>query len=426
METILTTKLAAANLPEAPRDTNGTNIFTDFSTTATFVPPEHKLVVNAENHINLRDSIARSIWVKSGASPTKAAVTAPDILAAKAVIACHIARFEMMIIASHMAGLLPGELGIRKADTVSAAVWDTVPEPVRTSHGKAADAIMAALAEDESLAVAFKLSGRYTALCLIANAICREHMKGHNWLSDTTPRSSTPGGKALAIAGADIQEFSDFMEANGHNLFHFLPDVAINLIAVAITGHRPIVTDIALTIAGQEYAAATKIADIFKIDDSAKDRYPPGQLGRSAAILATRVFKAVVIDLYTRKPTIKDEVDALLEVFNKYEAYVGRDDFTRDEALVIKNVLKKPFAFCYGYAMEFSTLSDQFSKNKSLEAWANQEAGEMIIGSNVGQWAKGTRKDDNAIGEMAEAFIRSITEAMGNLALGDNAHPAHE
>lgn len=413
METILTKALARNDLPAAPNSTNGAIVTTDFSVTQTFVKQESKIVTNPDGSLNLRDSIARAIYVKSGATGAKPAVSATDILSARNAIACHIARHDFMTIMTHT----DQEMAIqfRKADTVKETVWATTDAPTLDAHRKAADAIMAALESDESVGGSLKLSGKFTVLCVVANAISRNQTKGHNWYSDTSVNSTTPGGKALAVAAGDISEFADFMQTNGHDLFHFLSDETLERFCNFITGYETAKTNIELTVDSTVYPVGTEIENLFNVEDSAKDRWPPGELGLAGAILAPRVFKATIVDIFTRKPDLKGDTDAILDALTDYEKIVSADDFTRARAIIIKNVMKKSFAFCYGYITVFSDYEERFKKNASLVAWAEQESGEMILGNAAGKWAKDAKKDDAAIAEILSSFLKGMASAFTDL-----------
>lgn len=405
--------LLKADTPNAPSSTNGAVIAMDLSTTVEHIQNENLTVVGADGSMNLRLSVARAMWSKAGSPSVPVAVTPAHVLAARKSIGGHYLRFSVLTVFTHSS--IAGDIRFRKSDTVSELVWSAVPEAVRSGFERAADNVHLAIDEDANLAAEFLPSGAFGSMCMIANAIHREQVKGHNWFSDTTTRSNSVGGKTLAIAGAEVDLFSDFMVEFGHDLWHLIADTCLPAMAASMTGHQEAVLTVGIEHAGADYAVGTPVSAIFKMDEAAKDRYPPSQLGRAAAILGQRVIKYAVIDLMTRAPAELEACKAVVQALDTYAEIVNSDNFTRAHAQVVKKVMGKTFAFCYGYAMCFADAMETYEKNPSLKAWADQENGEVIIGTNVGKWAKTKDKDDNVIGGMIKTLLESMAAAFATL-----------
>jgi len=409
IDQVLTQTLTAQDVPIAAIDTNGVTVLADFTTSAEFIQSENRIVVNKNLSMNLRASVARAIWVKSGSPANAVQVSPQNILGSIGAIAGHMARFDLITIFAHTN--IDPSVTFRRADFVTAEVYETIPQAVRTAFEKAADAIVHVLRSDENLAAEHLHSGRFATLCLIANAINREGTGGHNWYTDTTSKSATVGGKALAVAGADVEEFGSFMSMFGHDLWHLFPDNLLYKMAAVITENSACETNAAIQYRGSEWAVSTPVASLFKVEDAAKDRYPPSQLGRSAAILCSRVFRFFVVDIMSRVPGEATLCDQIIAVLDDYNAIVSKPTFTRADAQKVKKNMGKIFAFAYGYASAFPADFERFEKNKSLGAWAAQEDGELAVGSSVGKWAKGKDKDDTMMASVAKAALESLLRA---------------
>jgi phage gp16-like protein len=81
---------------------------------------------------------------------------------------------------------------------------------------------------------------RFVLLCLLANAIHRKQVNGHNWITEDTSRNNTPAKKATSIAAAESGAFAEFMARYGHDLWHFLNDSSLYSAADHLTGHVPV------------------------------------------------------------------------------------------------------------------------------------------------------------------------------------------
>jgi len=397
----------------APQDTNGVIVPIDFSTTVTFCLSQNRSVINQNGGLDLRRSIARAMYILAGSPEVPPAVDASSALAARNSISVHYLRYNLLTVITHSD--IANEIALRKGDIITASVYESIPGVVRDAYENAADAVHMALVEDEHFAAQFIPSPLYASLCLVANAIHREQVSGHNWFSDTNPKSNTVGGKVLSVAGGEVNEFADFMSTYGHDLWHIFTDNCLYAIARAITGFEHKTLLVQVTYASTVYEGGSAIEDLFHLDSAAKDRYPPQALGRSAVILGAKVMRYTITDLMTRAPDDAEACKAILTSLGNYAALVGSNEFTRADAQVVKKVLGLTFAFCYGYAMVFNDAVELFEKNKSLKAWADLESGEYIIGSNVGKWAKGVEKDNGVISQMVLAFLESMTAALARL-----------
>jgi hypothetical protein len=413
MEQNFTKALATPARANAPTDTNGTVILMDLSTTAEHIASENRIVLNAGGGMDLRSSVARSIWVKAGMPIVATPVTGAMIGAARKSIGGHYLRHALLTVFTHSDMAIP--ISLRKSDTVTPAAFGAIPAAAVNPFLAAADVVNEQLTEDENLAAEFLPSGHFGSLAVVACAIHREQAKGHNWFSDTTPKSNTAGGKALGIAGADVDAFADFMADFGHDLWHLISDATLPSVAAAMTGHTVVKLTADVTYGGGAYVRGTAVDKMFRLDDAAKDRYPPSALGRAAAILGQRVIKYVVIDLMTRVPGEVGTCAAIVKQLDMYNNVVNAEDFTRAEAQDVKRIMGKTFAFCYGYATQFTDFVERYSKNKSLAAWAELESGDMIIGVNVGKWAKNVDKDTEVMLDMVKMVLGTMVGSLESM-----------
>lgn len=403
--------LAAGLRRETPTDTNGVNVTVDFTQTATFVAAEHLSVVNLDGSFNLQASIARSIWIRSGSPAAAAVVTPSQILAARAAVGIHVMRHELLTILTHSS--VAGQVRFRNADTVRGDIYPT--DAAGAPFIASADVLWTALITDANFAAQYLPSTQLSALALVANAIHRSQVKGHNWLSDTTAKTASPGGRALAVAGGLVAEFEDYMSRVGHDLWHIFPDTTLYAVAGAMTGYEPATLMVGIEYGGVDIARGTLVSEVFKLDDAAKDRYPPSELGKAAAILGSRVMKCALTEINVKCEGNVEEHQECMASLDAYSNLVSAGDFTRANAQTVKQVMGTSFAFCYGVVMADAKYEELYSKNKSLKAWADQNAGDSIIGNVVGKWCKSRDARDEKINSMLAAFFASITTALERL-----------
>lgn len=404
----------AAAAAVAPADVNGSGGQADLSTSVTFVHDSNRFVRSANGGLHVRYSLSYVIWVAQGKPGTVAVVTEDHLATAAPRIGNTLYRVALLdAIAAGNAGVT-----LRSTDSLLAGDWEAVPE-----HGRAdtvADAIWEAYVTDPVAASALAPNAALASLAVIANALHRHMSEGHNWFTDAASVRGSPTAKCLGVAGGSREEFTQFMERWGHDLWHFLSDRSLSAVAGWMVGEPELPLDRGYAIQGFVSVAPYpqfNLSDVYKLGEAARDRWPPGTIGISALILCFPLIVSMLQGITVRVQDVN--TGAVVGRLESISATLKTAKPARADMLSAKNAMQGITSIAYGYATTVgSTTVDRY---KSLAAFANRAPMQVEQGTLLGQWSKGktiidARMTDqfNALITATGAAMDAVTQAIGS------------
>ena len=224
---------------------------------------------------------------------------------------------------------------IRQGDMFSAADIAALRANQHASVATAAQGILRFVRDDEKAATEVMAEGHFLGQALIANAIHRTRSDGHNWYTLDTRVRGTVAYKACAVAGKRTRDMRVFMEAHGHDLFHYLTNESLFAIANALTGETP-----AAPVAAFVYDNHDRNGDAIHtwvvLGDAACDRWPVGVLGKSSLILGLGYLQ-FTINSIASKILIPNAPDIVASIKSVQDT-MDDEKFDRETLLMMREI----------------------------------------------------------------------------------------
>jgi hypothetical protein len=275
---------------------NGMTVSFNLMQPSTHVSPEWLLATDADDKLSLAKTIGLALLSKAVGNT----VTAEVLTAHQDIIGIRISQWAIMRVL-HSCGWNPV---VRATDRVPHDKWQEVVEASTGVDDHAAYLaslikITSRIIANEPLVASLATKSKFVVYALIANGIHRVQCEGHNWMTRQAKNPGSVAYRAHAVAGQDAEDFQAFMASGegctGHDMWHFLDEATLATACEALCGVAPIVAAVTYDGIDNVAGAGTTVADILQVSDSAKDRYPPGKLGRSALLTGLDM----VVEMFT-------------------------------------------------------------------------------------------------------------------------------
>jgi hypothetical protein len=273
----------------APVDYNGTLLDIDMSNTQDYTSKWGKIVIDGGN-LSLRGTIIYRIWCAQGCPVEVVAVTAEHLRIALEYVRVDMARwqiYKVLVDSGVIIQFRPNDL-VRDPNFTAAIV---------TALRPTADRLHQTIIDTEGGRAAVADAGYMILLSMFANAIHRANCHGHNWYTNEASKSRSNTRRCLFVAGQFIDEFSLFMEKHGHDTNHHLTTECLSNICDVISGLSAVnYPDVDVDFGGRNIRGMP-IPMIFPMPESATDRWPATQLGKSAMIVALDLVNSMYTHL---------------------------------------------------------------------------------------------------------------------------------
>jgi len=390
-----------------PNGFNGHIATVDVTHPSSFVDPANFICTNDVGHFDLGRSMAYAIFC--AANRVAANPTPGHVEAAMRRIGNLISMHVILTVMS----AANVDLTYRASDILTFAVFDTVfPDAgVRDAYITAATRVWAYLHEDANkhhLNVAL-VNSKYVVLALIANAIHRQKLNGHNWYTDKTNVQRTETGRCIAVAAEDRMAFGIFMSRDGHDLWHFLNDPSLCAVADTITGVNKIVINNDFIYNGIN-RRGDHVHTFIDVGDAAIDRWPPGQMGIASLMKGLDACSIMITDI-TSKVAISNTA-AILVAIKRAKEIVSAKELGRPEMLTYKDSLTDLVCTSYGYVAAGQGLMATLGESDALSNLARSNAAATTRGSTAANRMREVTADVSAIGVMLKAVMDTIAAAL--------------
>lgn len=297
--------------------------------------------------VDLLATLVYKLWVIQGKPAAATPITQDHIN--KFAPEAHLMLAKMTIY--KLASLAGIAVDIRLSDV---AIRNAVPAVAAKTRAVNEMVTIMVTSGEEKARIA--TAGRRSLQCLLCNAIHREQNEGHNWFTDEAAKARSPTGKALTVAGAEIDALRVFMAARGHDEFHHLEDRPLEHIATAIAGSgAATLPDIDIDYAGNN-VRGSPLRAVFYIGEAAIGRFPAGILGKAAIMICCQMTNGMINHIMAK--VLVGGAGGLTTVVNTVSRAIAAATFTHAQLLAIDASLADIVALTYGYCTEAGLIAE--------------------------------------------------------------------
>lgn len=373
-------------------DVNGFNGFAgtvEIATVATFIKECNYLVVTQDQQVDIVRTLAHAFWVINGKPNEELQLTPDHFSAAKEAMVYHYSQYALMATFSHIGGFA---LTYRSSDIITAAAFDNLPlgcvdllQPMMN--------LLAAVRLDPVLEAQFVAFTPLQLMAVVANAIHRVTTNGHNFITKDIGDPNTAANSAVGVAGPNRSEFENYMKKFGHDGWHHFSDSLLYKLAGIITGNElddngEAVEDGDLkvfgpgTTVGGIAVEGQKVHMVLKLGEAAKDRWPVGTLGVSAAILGCNYVISMLNTICLKVQV--DEATIVVSGISKIQNML-EEGVERSVLLDLKSKFSGLFAIAFGYAQRSSSGAAMVAKHPSITAFCKSQVQYVTTGIDLGK-----------------------------------------
>jgi hypothetical protein len=399
------------NAVEAPTTYNGGIGRVQTSSSATFVNAANYIVLDAvTSSFSLRDTLAYRLNYAIGNPVIARVITHADLNDAVIVIQ---RTFELYCLIMY---LNVSNAGIRwsfqACDIVPVNIWAAVPN--RENALSAANALYSRFVSDNVFASRVCPNVQLAATLAVVNAIHREHMKGHTWITTNVGNRSSVTYKAIASAGEHRDALVAYAGPNftGHDMFHIFDKECLDSIADALTNGTVIPggSEIGDYNIGENDIT---LFDLFGLPQGCADRWPVGMAGKGAIYLGIaeieRVLSAITIVVHDL-PTA-----GVIGAFNSLRTALADEDLVRADLLRIKDFVGTMSGFACGFSSANKVEAERIQGLVSLCKLVEKHPSQYATGRKLGEYFNDLELNKDTAVAIAREFIVSLGLMLGGI-----------
>jgi len=393
--------IAAGNVPG---DYNGNLVDNDLSAPQDYTTKWGKVCV-VDGNYNLCNNMCYAIWLAQNSPAAPVVVTADHLRVAYEILLEDIARWNIYAILA-AANVIPR---FRTSDIVKEENFNAA----MIAHLTPVAARFYANAQEDATASAQISQAGYLLLhALFANALHRAFCNNHSWITADMFRANSMTRRCLGVLSADLTAFTAYMEKRGHDGNHHLTTDSLSEICDAISGFDPaVVVNSPRHYAGRDIAN-TPVHEILTVSESAIDRWPATQMGKSAMIVALNLVGAVYVHL---SGILKiDGADLIAAGANGIAAHLKANVVTREKMKMADTALAHLVSVIYGYACHVSILDpDRYA---ALKSHANRDPASEASGRALAGNVLKAVPNNQAVVQAVRSSLISMAQAISSVA----------
>jgi hypothetical protein len=447
-----------ANLPaEAPTGVNGAGVMLDLNTPTDHIAKIAKFVVNDQNDISLRHTIAYVLAISNDNPQDQPAEALADevLVTAASWIGCNVIRHEFHQIFHKICV----DMTFRQTDTVAVDSLDNILHGNLAWYLGQADRVWGMLVNTEGAIERITTFRQEAAKAIIANANHRELEERHNWYTNNQNIEGTSTCRLLACGGSGIDRFRVFMGSYGHDMWHYMDDTTIRKAAHMLAGNvcerydRPDPddedaeapttyhdssgrTDLEVygnfvrdssgepfrpngpviledfSIGGIVYSKIP-INRVIDVGQAAADRFPGNMIGVAGLITGVQAIISMISSVSS--VVVIPESAVLIRNFTTLGSKFTEAGLARSTLLELKTELQNVVSYAYGYCQEMPELKDHSGQYNSLASYARRAADHMARGAIFARRMREVTTDPGAVENMIAQAFNSLSAAIGKM-----------
>jgi hypothetical protein len=169
-------------------------------------------------------------------------------------------------------------------------------------------------------------------------------------------------------------------------------------------------------------ADTVKLVELIAVGQAAKDRFPPGTMGKSALITGVSLAIAMIRHI-ARKVSIPQS-SAILSSMEAAAVSLAARDLTREDLVGAKNSMGQQIATAWGYCRELTELEQLANMYQSLVNFAQRYPSAVASGATLARLMKEVVPDPTAVEDAIVGAMMSMSTMHAGLhhALGYTNH----
>lgn len=409
-------EIILSDAAEVPNTLNGSSGVVELGNVSSFVLPEHRIAISGKDTYSLRLTAINAILstneplVKVKDADGKDSTIAPEFTAehikrsASALCVAYL-RFNILDMFSNVEPAVP--VTYRTTDIVSedvlranadfGAAWRAVG---KFHHTYEISDVMRAKVNSKS---------KVALLAIVANTMHREQTLGHNWYTENASKANSSTHKICSIAGALSAEFNEYMKTYGHDMWHFVSDDSLRLMALALASKNKHV--LKAKYATTQGTNALSLDEHVKLPDSVKDRYPTGELGKSTIILGMDAIVGFVSSISSRA-NVTSAIGPINLASRTIKAKISAIDCSRSTILMTRSSIADSAKFAIGYLSVASTAMKLRDEYPSLSNFAPAGDSNVISGAALAEAMTSVKVDKSALTEAVTSALDAIAVSL--------------
>lgn len=432
----------------APEEVNGAGVILDLNTPTDHIAQIARFVVNDQNDISLRGTIAYVLAIANDNPAAEPTEDLPDevLVTASSWIGANVIRREFHQIFHK----LDVDLTFRQTDVIREDRLDDLLHDNAEWYLGQADRVWGLLSTTDGAIEKMTTFRQEAAKAIIANANHRELEERHNWFTANQNVEGTSTCRLIACGGSRLDRFRVFMGTYGHDMWHYMDDVTLRKAAHMLSGGvcerydrpanegdpRPLnhhdadgSTDLDLygdfvrdsanipyrpdgPVVIENFSVGgilhnrIRIDQVIDVGQAAKDRFPGNIVG--VAGLITGVQSVISMISSVASMVVIPQTDRLVQNFTTLSGKFTEPTITRRSLLALKTRLQNVVSFAYGYCQETPELRDYAGRFSSLASFANRAGDHLQRGSIFARRMREVATDPNAVEQLISTTFNSL------------------
>jgi hypothetical protein len=395
----------------APAAYNGNVGRIQTSTSATFIHAANYIVLDAAaNSFSLRDTLAYRINYAINSPDEPRLFTPTDLNDAIVVIQ---RTFEMYSLIMYLHGSAADiQWAFSACDIVPEAIWNAAPN--RDNALAAADALYARFISDNIFASRVCPNVQLAATLAVVNAIHRDTVTGHTWITANVGNRSSPTYKAIAASGEHRDPLVAYAGPNftGHDMFHIFSKDCLAGIADALTDGTVIVAE--TMIGGVSIGRdSVKLLDLFGVPPGCIERWPVTMSGKGAVYLGIaeieRVLSAITIVVHDIP------MAAVNASFSALRTCLADENMVRTDLLQIKEFVGTMSGFACGFSSARKDEAERIQGLVSLCKLVEKHPSQYATGRKLGEYFSDLELNKETAVSIAREFVLSLGAMLANI-----------
>jgi hypothetical protein len=396
--------VAPAEPAPIPEDLHGAYVETDISAPQDYTGKWGKICAT-NNVFNLRLTMIYRIWAAQNCPATIVPVTADHLRTAHEYVLIDIARWNVYTMLA--------SAGINMTLRASDIVQDPLFNAAMINHlAPVATRWYENLNNNSTVSAQIAQSGYMLLHSFFANAIHRSHCNNHNWITADMHRTNSATRRCLAVLGSDIQNFSTFMERHGHETNHHLTTASLYHICDVLAGIVPATVPDVETIYADRDIRAKNVNEVLKVSESATDRWPAAQMGKSAMIIALNLIEAVYAHLSSVMKI--DGADTIATGAASLSSWLKINTIDRAGMNMANLLLTHLVSNVYGYSCQANLIDPE--RYAALKSHAARNPASEASGKSVATSVMKATPHPEAISQAVRAMLSKMAMSISSVA----------
>jgi len=384
-----------------PRNYNGTKSQIDLAGAQERVKERAKIFFDQRSEMDLACTMAYILAVDHSKEPIAGALTSATLTKIGHVYVIY------HILAAFAAANV--RLRYRSSDIYYSNQYDDLAGEHAGDYMEAAQNLWEDIQNDPDVSDVMLSDARSVIHALVACAIHRKRHEGHSWKTQEASRVNSEGAKICMMATGFIPEFVAFMKGNGHDIWHFLDDDSINVMCDHLCGDNDNTIQERFIYAGSDRNGST-IHGVFKITQSASDRWPVGTLGIAGSIKGLEAMTMMINDICSKVPV--DSSDSLIQAIEAAALVFKNQELTRAEVLAARVSIGGACSMAYGYVKASPVLEASLGSAEALESASKSHASNVATGGTLHNRVRELKSAPGAASALIRNCFNVMTEGM--------------